>query len=142
VRLEGSEPSGLAELVAGLLDQQLARRPERAGHLRPSVVALESSDAGVAVTVRLLPGSVRVLDGVAPDADLRIVARSDRLLALASAPLRAGVPDPLHPDGRAALADVLTGRVRVHGMLRHPGRLRGFTSLLSVHEPARKRTRR
>ena len=49
-----------------------------------------------------VPGSVAVSDGIAPDA-LRVVAPADRLLALAGAPLRAGLPDPLHPDGRAAL---------------------------------------
>jgi hypothetical protein len=64
-----------------------------------------------------------------------VVAPADRVLALAAAPLRAGLPDPLRRDGRAALADVLRGRVRVHGMLRHPRRLARFTSLLSVHEP-------
>ena len=99
VELEGSEPSGLAELVAGLLEQHLAREPERAAHLRPSVVVLEAPDADVAVTVRLSPGSVSVSDGVAPEAHLRVVAPSDRLLALAAAPLRAGLPDPLHRDG-------------------------------------------
>lgn len=142
VELEGREPSGFAELVAGLFEQHLAREPGRAALLRPSVVALEAPDAGVAVTVRLQPGSIRVLDGAARDADLRIVATSDRLLALAAAPLRAGLPDPLHHEGRAALADVVTGRVRVHGMLRHPRRLGRFTSLLSVHEPSRERSPR
>lgn len=135
VRLEGAHPSGLAELVAGLLQQHLAREPGRASYLRPSVVVLSVPDAEVAVTVRLEPGGVRVADGAEPDAHLRIVAPSDRLVALAAAPLRAGVPDPLTRDGRAALADVLTGRVRVHGLLRHPRRLARFTSVLSVHEP-------
>lgn len=134
MQLDGEDPSGLAELIAGLLEQNLVREPARAAHLRPSVVALVASDAEVAVTVRLAPGSVRVADGVATDAHLRVVADADRLLALAAAPLRAGLPDALHPDGRAALADVVTGRVRVHGLLRHPVRLARFTSLLSAYE--------
>jgi hypothetical protein len=134
VRLEGEDPSGLAELVAGLLQQHLAREPSRASGLRPAVVVLSVPDAEVAVTVRLSRGIIRVADGDAADAHLRIVAPSGRLLALAAAPLRAGMPDPLTRDGRAALADVLTGRVRVHGLLRHPRRLAGFTSVLSVHE--------
>ena len=135
VQLDGDDPSGLAELIAGLLEQNLAREPVRVARLRPSLVALVAPDAGVAATVRLAPGGVRVADGVAADAHLRVVADADRLLALAAAPLRAGLPDPLHPDGRAALADVVTGRVRVHGLLRHPIRLARFTSLLSVYEP-------
>jgi len=139
VTLEDDDPSGLAELVAGLLSQQLAREPSRGTLLEPSVVVLSMPDADVAVTVRLEPGRVRVADGVAPDAHLRVVGPADRVLALAAAPLRAGMPDPLRRDGRAALADVLRGRVRVHGMLRHPRRLTRFTELLSVHEPERPR---
>jgi hypothetical protein len=139
VILEGDDPSGLAELVAGLLSQQLSREPSRATLLEPSVVVLSMPDAGVAVTVRLEPGRVRVADGVATDAHLRVVAAADRALALAAAPLRAGLPDPLRREGRAVLADVLRGRVRVHGMLRHPRRLARFTALLSVHEPERRR---
>ena len=137
VELESSAPSGLAEMLAGLLEQNLAREPGRAAHLRPSVVVLVVPDAGVSVTVRLSPGGVRIADGAAAGADLRVVADADRLLCLAAAPLRAGMPDPLRRAGRAALVDVARGRVRVHGLLRHPVRLGRFTSLLSVYEPDR-----
>jgi hypothetical protein len=135
VTLEDPHASGLAELIAGLLEQQLARQPARASLLRPSTVVLAVPDAAVSVTVRIAPGEVRVADGAATDAHLRIVAPADRVLALAAAPLRAGIPDPLHRLGRAVWADVLTGRVRVHGLVRHPRRLARFTSLLSVSEP-------
>ena len=141
MELDGDDPSGLAELLAGLLEQNLAREPARAAHLRPSLVVLAAPDAGVAVTVRLAPGSVHVADGVAPDAHLRIVADADRLLALAAAPLRAGLPDLLHREGRGAIADIVTGRVRVRGLVRHPVRLARFTTLLSVHEPGQRATR-
>ncbi len=137
VVLEGDDPSGLAELVAGLLSQQFAREPARAALLEPSVVVLSMPDARVAVTVHLAPGRVRVADGVASGAHLRVVASADRMLALAAAPLRAGLPDPLRREGRAVLADVLRGRVRVHGMVRHPRRLARFTALLSVHRSER-----
>jgi hypothetical protein len=140
VTLEGADPSGLAEMVARLLEQRLARDPNLAMHLHPSVIVLRVPDAGVAVTVRIGPAGIGVADGTAPDAHVRIVAPSDRLLALAAAPLRAGMPDPLHRDGRAALADVLAGRVRVHGLVRHPRRVARFTSLLSVSERGRKRS--
>ena len=134
VELVGSRPSGLAELIAGLLEQHLTREPARAALLDASTVVLVVPDAQVSVTVSLAPGTVRVADGASAQAHLRIVAPADRLLALAAAPLRAGLPDPLHPGGRSAIADVVTGRVRVRGMLRHPRRLARFTSLLSVHE--------
>jgi hypothetical protein len=140
VELTGADPSGLAELIAGLLEHHLAREPARARHLHPSTVVLVVPDADVSVTVRVTPGAIRVADGAAPGAHLRIVARSDRLLALAAAPLIVGVPDPRRRDGRAAIADVAAGRVRVGGLFRHPLRLARFTSLLSVSEGGRTRS--
>ncbi|MGH2629387.1 MAG: hypothetical protein ACRDHI_02345 [Actinomycetota bacterium] len=134
VELVGSSPSGLSEVVAGLFEQQLRRDPGRAARLVRSVVVLEVPDAGVATTVRLAPGLVRIVDGAAPDAPLRVRADSGVLLALANVPLRHGLPDPSRPAGRAAIADVVTGRVRVRGLARHPRMLAGFLWLLSVHE--------
>lgn len=134
VELEGDDPSGLAEMLATLIRQNLAREPSRLGHLRPSVIVLDATDAEVVVTLRLDQGTVRVCDGATGEAHLRIAADADRLLALTTAPLRAGLPDPLRSGGRAVLADVVTGRLRVWGLLRHPVRLARFAALLSVHE--------
>jgi hypothetical protein len=142
VTIEGSDPSGLSQMIAGLLEQHLARDPAREALVaRPTLVQLSVPDAEVVTTVRLSPDGVHVADGPARDAHLRIVAPSDRLLALAAAPLRAGFPDPAHADGRAAIADLITGRVRVRGLVRHPRRLAAFTSLLSVHERSDRRSR-
>ena len=134
VELVGSSPSGLAEFLAGVLEQHLARDPARAAHLVRSVVVLDVPDADVAITVRLAPTGVRVVDGAAPDAHLLVRADAHRLLALAGVPLRFGVPDPARAEGRSALADVALGRIRVRGLVRHPIRMTRFLSLLSVHE--------
>ena len=47
VELVGSSPSGLSEMLAALLEQQLRRDPGRASHIVRSVVVLEAPDAGV-----------------------------------------------------------------------------------------------
>ena len=128
----GDEPSGLAGMVGGLIDQNLERDPSRLRLLRPSSATITVPDAGVAITVRTSPGSVEVRDGADPDTQLGITADSERLLALTSAPLRFGLPDVFDPRGRAVLGDVLSGRVRIRGLLRHPRRLARLSSLLSV----------
>ncbi len=67
------------------------------------------------------PGSIEIANGRAnPGSDLRIRAPSQELLALSSAPLLLGLPDPRRRDGRAVLAGVARGRVRIAGLLRHP----------------------
>ena len=126
------EPSGLALMVGGLIDQNLERDPTRRRLLRPSSATITVPDAGVAITVRTSPGGVEVRDGAVPAAHVAITADSERLLGLTSAPLRLGLPDPLDPRGRAVLRDVMAGRVRIRGMLTHPRRLARLSSLLSV----------
>ena len=125
------EPGGLASMLGGLIEQNLEREPSRAALLRPAVTSISAADAGVSVTIRLLPRRVVVCAGAAK-AHLRITADSAKLLELTAVPLRFGLPDPFSGDGRAVLRDVLGRRVRIGGMLAHPVRLARFTRLLSV----------
>ena len=126
-----ADPSGLASMIGGLIEQNLERDPSRSRLLRPAVASIAAPDAGVAVTLRLEPERVLVADG-AGEAHLRIAASSAKLLELTAAPLRLGFPDALSRQGRAVLRDVLFGRVKIGGMLTHPVRLARLTMLLSV----------
>lgn len=137
VEVVGPEPSGLAMLVADLIGQNLARDPARQALLRPLVAVLEAPDAEVTVFLRIGRDDVRVGDGDAHDAHVRIQTTSDRLLDLTTAPLRFGLPDPLRPEGRAIVADLLRRRIRIGGLLRHPLRLARLTELLSVADGGR-----
>jgi len=132
VVLVDGEPNGLATMLAGLIEQNLARDPSRRRLLHPVLVSITAPDAGVSVTLRIEREHVEVADGADPTAELGIVADSSRLLALTAAPLRFGLPDPLRPAGRAVLRDVLAKRVRIRGMLAHPRVLARISSLLSV----------
>jgi hypothetical protein len=132
VSVVGPEPSGLAVMVAELIEQNLARDRARRRLLRPSVAVLDAPDAEVTVFLRIDPDEVRVGDGQVPDAHLRIQADSRRLLDLTTAPLRFGLPDVGAPEGRAIVRDLLTRRLRIRGLLRHPLRLARLTQLLSV----------
>jgi len=127
------EPSGLATMLAGLIGQNLERDPKRRRLLHPVLVSITAPDAGVSVTLRIEPERVEVADGADPTAELAIRADSSQLLALTSAPLRFGLPDPLRPAGRAVLRDVLAKRVRIDGMVAHPRVLARVSSLLSVN---------
>jgi hypothetical protein len=127
------EPNGLADLVGRLIEANLDRHPERRSLLRPSVVRLSASDAGVEVTIRISERAVEVANGPTERRPhLRVLAGSNDLLDLAGARLLLGLPDPFHPTGRRIVGRLASGDVRVSGMLRHPVRLSRFTRLLSV----------
>ena len=132
VTVVGGEPSGLASMVADLIEQNLARDPTRTALLRRSVAVLDARDADVTVFLRIERGGVRVGDGDVPDAHVRIRSDSGRLLDLTTVPLRAGLPDPFRPEGRAIVGHLLRRRIRIRGLLRHPLRLVRLTKLLSV----------
>jgi hypothetical protein len=126
------EPNGLASMVGTLIEQNVEREPSRVRLLRPGVATIVSSDADVGITLRTAPSRVLVANGTDSEADLRIEADSQTLLALTAAPLRFGLPDPFDRRGLAVLLDVLRRRVRIRGLVRHPRRLARLTTLLSV----------
>lgn len=136
-----AEPSGIADLVGRLLEGNLADHPERAELLRPATIEIHATDAAVAVVLELSPGRILVRDGApasrerrtnGPRRDLVIAATSADLLAVAGAPLLAGLPDPRRRAGREVLVAIATRRVKVSGVVRRLGTLRRFARLLSV----------
>ena len=134
-----AEHTGLRDLVEGLVEANLARTPERALRItRREAASLVATDAGLAVTVQMLPGafhapgSILVHDGEDPWAEIVVRADSAGLLELAAAPLRFGLPDVLTPDGREVVRQILTREIRVHGLLRHLGTVRRLSLLLSA----------
>jgi len=132
VVLDRAGPSGLAAILGGLIEQNLARDPARVRLLRPAMICIEAIDAEVGITIRIQGDRVEIVDGLAGDAQISITATSGDLLRLTDAPLRFGLPDALRPQGRAILRDVLSRRVLIRGMLSHPARLARLTKLLSV----------
>jgi len=125
-------PSGLSSMLGGLIEQNLVREPGRRRLLRPAVFTIEAPDAQVAVTLQVGTNQVRVADGADDTAQVRVTADSGRLLAIAGAPLRFGFPDLFHAQGRRVIADILRGRVRIEGLLRHPALVARLTMLLSA----------
>lgn len=132
VAYSNGEPSGLASMLGTLIEQNLSRDPPRRRLLRPAVYAMSALDAGVDVTVRVEPGRVTVTEGADPSAHVAVATDAERLLALAAAPLRFGLPDPLSAEGWRVLRDLLVRRLRVRGLLRHPRRLARLALLLSA----------
>ena len=125
------ESGGITELIDGLVRQNLCRDPSRRLRRR-DVVAIEAVDAGVAVSLRTSDGTILVTDGRDPDARVVVSGSSTKLLELAGAPLRFGLPDAFTRDGRSLIRDLLARRIRVKGLISHLGTVRRLTVLLSA----------
>lgn len=129
----GSE-AGLAHMIAGLIEGNLAAHADRERLLasRRAVAQIDVVDSGVVVGLKFVPGAVTVTDTPMPGPDLRIAAAADLVLSLTTVPLRMGLPDPATADGREVVRALLSGRLRVRGLPRALGLMRAITRLLSV----------
>jgi hypothetical protein len=134
VRLEGDEPNGLAQMIAGLVEANAAADAGRARLLATTrgAVQIDVPDAGVTVGLKFVPGSLTITSGPVAGADVRVVADADTVLALSTVPLRAGLPDPLSARGREIVRKLASGGVKLR--LRPAGlrMLRVVNRLLSV----------
>jgi hypothetical protein len=132
VEYADDEPNGLAAMIGGLIDGNLANHPERERLLRPATVGIIADDAGVGITLRMRNGGVVVSNGVRGRPEVMVRTDSESLTELSSAPLRFGFPDPMTADGRAITRKLSKGTLRVSGLARHPGVVARLNRLLSV----------
>ncbi len=127
------EPNGLAMMLGGLIQANLAAHPERELLLaKRATYGIEAPDVNVAVSIRLTPGTVTIRNGLVGRPDLSIRTNSDNLLGLSSVPLKFGLPDAMTKEGREVNRKLLKGELKVKGLLRHPGKLARLNKLLTV----------
>jgi hypothetical protein len=133
VEYPDGEPAGLAAMLGGVIEANLATRPELRRLLDPpATFAIVAPDVQVAVSIHLLPGKVTIRDGVVGKPNVMVIADSETLAGLSTVPLRFGLPDVTTKEGRLVNRKLFTGKLKVKGLLRHPGKLARLNKLLSV----------
>jgi hypothetical protein len=128
---DGDADAGLAGLLIGLVARNLERDPDRRRLLRGGAVVIAATDAEVAVRLDLVP-ELPWTAGWDLRAPVEVRAASSTLLELSAAPLRFGLPDVLTREGRRMVGGILRRRIRIRGLVRHPGTVRRLTMLLSA----------
>jgi len=132
-----AEQNGLANMVAGLILQNLHDRPDKRADFarlrgRISIVA---EDAGVAITLEFSGDMLTVHAGIAGIPDVTVRAQSDDIVQMSLLELtrRFALPDPRGATLREIAKKSRTGQVRVFGALLHVPMLLRLTRLMSVH---------
>jgi len=127
------EPNGLAAMLGGVIDGNLAAHPEREALLADrATYAIVAQDVDVAVSIRLGGGAVKVRNGVVGRPDLLVQGDSNTLISLSTVPLRFGLPDATRPEGREVMRKLVRRELRVKGLVRHPAKLARLNKLLAV----------
>ena len=120
----------LADLVAGNLEAD----PERARlmHGVRGTINIHAHDAEVHVGMEFREGRLLVHAAPFPKADLDITTDAETLMGMSTTPLRFGMPDTTKAEGRAVVAKMLRGNLKVRGMITKPKLLTRLQRLLSV----------
>ena len=126
------EPNGIAAMIGGLIQANLATHPERSALLKPAVVGIVAEDAHVALTLGISPERVTVRNGLAPHVDVLVRSDAETLTTMSATPLRLGFPDAFTQAGRAVARKLLSGTLRVQGLVLHAATVSRLNRLLSV----------
>jgi hypothetical protein len=133
VRYSDPEPNGLATMLGGLIEANLAAHPDRKRLLgKTATYSISAPDVGVAASIRVGGDGVVVRNGIVGRPNIRIEAGSDNLMGLSAVPLRFGLPDPRTEEGRALNRKLLKRELKVKGLFLHPAKLARLNKLLSV----------
>jgi hypothetical protein len=112
-------PNGIAASMYALVERGVARRPAVARSLRGTIEFRFREDFAP-LRMTFSPDEVWVDDVLGGDEDaskpaLVISGSLPDIVHLAAAPHIGGIPRPTHGRGRAALARLVNGRVRIEG---------------------------
>jgi hypothetical protein len=129
--------NGLANMVAGLILQNLQEHPKKRGdfaRLRARI-AIVAEDAGVAMTLVFSGNMLTLHDGIFGIPDVTVRANGDDIVQMSLLPLTrfGALPDPRATATREIIQKSRDGRVRVYGALLHVPSVLRLTRLLSVN---------
>jgi hypothetical protein len=128
------DPSAFAQMLGGLIESNVAARPEKKAdfdRLRARV-GISAVDAEEAATLDFEGGHLTVSNGLLPGRQLTITADSETVLQLSNlriGPL--GMPVYVDETGREVVGKLLSRRLRIAGLLR-VGLLNRVTRVFSV----------
>jgi hypothetical protein len=132
-----TEHNGLANMVAGLILQNLTEHPKkRADFARlRGRIAIVAEDAGVAMTLEFTGNMLTVHDGIVGIPDVTLRASGDDIVQMSLLEFTAllSLPDLRGAATRQIIRKSWDGRVRVYGALLHVPLLLRLSRLLSVN---------
>ena len=132
---EGAKEVGLAEIMGNLIQQNLDQKPQRISSFAAlhSNVVIVARDIDITVTLAFGRGKLTIYNGIVGTPDLKIVADHDVILGLSLIHICLGLPNYFDKTGREILQRLLSGNLKIEGILRHPLQLTRLTKLISVN---------
>jgi hypothetical protein len=115
----GAEENGLADMVAGLVRQNLEAHPDRLGDLQrlDLWLGIDARDIDVGLTLVFEHGRLTVVDGVLSRAEVVVTATSDAILDMSLLHIdRTGLPVLWDAAGRKLAKRFLRGELKLSSL--------------------------
>ena len=132
---DGKEASAFAHLLGGLIEANVVSHPEKLKdfHSLKARVGILVTDIDEAVTLDFEGGHLVVRNGLEEGRDVTIRADAATVMQLSNVRIGfAGMPNYLDATGREVAGKMLTGKLRIQGLVGNLTTLNRVTRLFSV----------
>jgi hypothetical protein len=121
-------------VLSELLESNLRQNPDKLKTFKNlyGVVAIDLKDIEAVVTIVFEGGRARIEEGIVGKPDLVIRTDSDKVIGLNAISIRFGLPYYFDEAGMTVLKQLLSGELKVEGMIAHPIKLTRLTKIMSV----------
>jgi hypothetical protein len=135
VEYASREPSAFAEMLGGLIDANVTTRAEKKRDFDTLVarVGIWVTDIDEGVTLVFDAGKLTVYNGLEPGRTITIRAEAETVMNLSNLKIGPfGMPLYYDEVGRGVAAKLLTGKLKIDGMLTNIATLNRVTRIFSV----------
>lgn len=131
---KGLKTEGFPKMLAVLLRQNLEQKPEKLKdfNLLNIVVGLKVEDFQMEITMVFDKGQLTIHQGLVKNPKLIIMTNSEILLNLILIHIKFGLPWYFDAHGRKILKGLISGRLKIKGMIAHLIALNRLTRVISV----------
>lgn len=121
-------------ILAELLESNLEQNPHKLMTFNKifGVVSIDLKDIDATVTLIFSGGKVRLEQGIVGKPDIIIRTDSDKVIGLNSISIKFGLPYYFNEAGMTVIKQLLSGELKIEGMLLHPVILTRLTKIMSV----------
>ncbi len=121
-------------IISELLSSNITQKAEKMRTFKSmyGVVAIHLVDIEAAVSLIFAGGTLSIVPGIAGKPDIIITTDSDKVMGLNLISVKFGLPYYFDKAGLTVLKQLLSGDIKIKGMLAHPILLTKLTKIMSV----------
>jgi len=132
---KGAEENGLATMVSDLIRQNISQNSKKMSvfNRTTGIIVIEAVDADVKITLDFKKGRLTVYDGEKKKPKMRIITDSESIIDMSRLKIRFGLPYFFDETGLLVVKKLLTGKLKIKGLIFHPLLLVKVANIVSVY---------